>query len=140
MQQKTYNFLMKMRIPMVGDAVEMMGDAVEMTIDVLNSHRSVPMIDICTAIAEKYHTNVKSVTARLVRVVNAMGCILILKWKSSVLHSDWINGRLNDSCMLRRGGLWANEKPLYLLCNVFGNAFELHLAVQLCPELTSKRR
>ena len=69
-----------------------------------------------------------------------MGCILILKWKSSVLHSDWINGRLNDSCMLRRGGLWANEEPLYLLCNVFDNAFELHLAVQLCPELTSKRR
>ena len=61
MQQKTYDFLVKMRIPMVGDAVEMMGDAVEMT-----------MIDICTAIAEKYHTNVKSVTARLVRVVDAM--------------------------------------------------------------------
>lgn len=47
-------------------------------------------------------------------------CILILKWKSSVLRSDWINGRLNDSCMLRRGGLWANEEPLYLLCDAFG--------------------
>ena len=56
----------------VGDAVEMMGDAVEMTIDLLNSHRSAPMVDICTAIAEKYHTNVKSVTARLVRTVDAM--------------------------------------------------------------------
>lgn len=53
MQQRTYDFLVKMRIPMVGDAIEMMGD-------------------ICTAIAEKYHTNVKSVTARLVRTVDAM--------------------------------------------------------------------
>ena len=72
MQQRTYDFLVKMRIPMVGDAIEMMGDAIEMTIDSLDSHRSVPMIDICAAIAEKYHTNVKSVTARLVRVVDAM--------------------------------------------------------------------
>ncbi len=72
MQQRTYDFLVNMRIPMVGDAVEMMGDAVEMIIDLLNSHRSAPMVDICTAIAEKYHTNVKSVTARLVRTVDAM--------------------------------------------------------------------
>ena len=72
MQQRTYDFLVKMRIPMVGDAIEMMGDAIEMTIDSLNSHRSAPMVDICTAIAEKYHTNVKSVTARLVRTVDAM--------------------------------------------------------------------
>lgn len=57
---------------MVGDAIELMGDAIEMTIDSLDSHRSAPMVDICTAIAEKYHTNVKSVTARLVRTVDAM--------------------------------------------------------------------
>lgn len=57
---------------MVGDAIELMGDAIEMTIDSLNSHRSAPMVDICTAIAEKYHMNVKSVTARLVRTVDAM--------------------------------------------------------------------
>ena len=72
MQQRTYDFLVKMRIPMVGDAIELMGDAIEMTIDSLDSHRSAPMVDICTAIAEKYHTNVKSVTARLVRTVDAM--------------------------------------------------------------------
>ena len=72
MQQRTYDFLVKMRIPMVGDAIEMMGDAIEMTIDSLDSHRSVPMIDICAAIPEQYHTNVQSVTARLVRVVDAM--------------------------------------------------------------------
>lgn len=72
MQQRTYDFLVKMRIPMVGDAIELMGDAIEMTIDSLNSHRSAPMVDICTAIAEKYHMNVKSVTARLVRTVDAM--------------------------------------------------------------------
>lgn len=72
MQKRTYDFLVKMQIPMVGDAIEMMGDAIEMTIDSLDSHRSAPMIDICTAIAEKYHTNVKSVTARLVRTVDAM--------------------------------------------------------------------
>lgn len=72
MQQRTYDFLVKMRIPMVGDAIELMGDAIEMTIDSLDSHRSAPMVDICTVIAEKYHTNVKSVTARLVRTVDAM--------------------------------------------------------------------
>lgn len=72
MQQRTYDFLVKMRIPMVGDAIELMGDAIEMTIDSLDSHRSAPMVDICTAIAEKYHTNVKSITARLVRTVDAM--------------------------------------------------------------------
>lgn len=72
MQQRTYDFLVKMRIPMVGDAIELMGDAIEMTIDSLDSHRSAPMVDICTAIAEKYHTNVKSVTARLLRTVDAM--------------------------------------------------------------------
>lgn len=72
MQQRTYDFLVKMRIPMVGDAIELMGDAIEMTIDSLDSHRSATMVDICTAIAEKYHTNVKSVTARLVRTVDAM--------------------------------------------------------------------
>lgn len=72
MQQRTYDFLVKMRIPMVGDAIELMGDAIEMTIDSLDSHRSAPMVDICTAIAEKYHMNVKSVTARLVRTVDAM--------------------------------------------------------------------
>ena len=72
MQKRTYDFLVKMRIPMVGDAIELMGDAIEMTIDSLDSHRSAPMVDICTAIAEKYHTNVKSVTARLVRTVDAM--------------------------------------------------------------------
>nr|DAV94792.1 MAG TPA: hypothetical protein [Caudoviricetes sp.] len=36
--------------------------------------------------------------------------------------------------MLRRGGLWANEEPLYLLYDAFGDVFELR------SEVTSKRR
>ena len=46
MQQRTYDFLAKLKVPMLTFGGELMGEAVEMVVDDLNSHRVMSMRDI----------------------------------------------------------------------------------------------
>ena len=46
MQQRTYDFLAKLKVPMLTFGGELMGEAVEMVVDDLNSHRFMSMRDI----------------------------------------------------------------------------------------------
>lgn len=55
MQQRTYDFLAKLKVPMLTFGGELMGEAVEMVVDVLNSHRFMSMRDIEASLADKFN-------------------------------------------------------------------------------------
>ena len=55
MQQRTYDFLAKLKVPMLPFGGELMGEAVEMVIDDLNSHRFMSMRDIEASLADKFN-------------------------------------------------------------------------------------
>jgi hypothetical protein len=55
MQQRTYDFLAKLKVPMLTFGGELMGEAVEMVIDDLNSHRFMSMRDIEASLADKFN-------------------------------------------------------------------------------------
>lgn len=55
MQQRTYDFLAKLKVPMLTFGGELMGEAVEMVVDDLNSHRFMSMRDIEASLADKFN-------------------------------------------------------------------------------------
>ena len=55
MQQRTYDFLAKLKVPMLTFGGELMGEAVEMVIDDLNSHRFMSMRDIEASLADQFN-------------------------------------------------------------------------------------
>lgn len=55
MQQRTYDFLAKLKVPMLTFGGELIGEAVEMVVDDLNSHRFVSMSDIEASLADKFN-------------------------------------------------------------------------------------
>lgn len=65
MQQRTYDFLAKLKVPMLTFGGELMGEAVEMVIDDLNSHRFMSMRDIEASLADMFNTNKPSGTPKM---------------------------------------------------------------------------
>lgn len=65
MQQRTYDFLAKLKVPMLTFGGELMGEAVEMVVDDLNSHRFMSMRDIEASLADKFNCSPGGVNVEL---------------------------------------------------------------------------
>lgn len=55
MQQRTYDYLLNLKVPMLTFGGELLGDAVEIVMNDLNSHRFVSMADIEATLADKFN-------------------------------------------------------------------------------------
>lgn len=69
MQQKTYDFLVQMRVPMLTFGGELMGDAVELTMEDLRHHQFISLADIESELADKLHCSPGAADRRLRRAM-----------------------------------------------------------------------
>ena len=87
MQQRTYDFLAKLKVPMLTFGGELMGEAVEMVVDDLNSHRFMSMRDIEASLADKFNCS-PGVADRRMRYALDMGSCFygMLFYCMSIFH------------------------------------------------------
>lgn len=69
MQQKTYDFLVGLRVPMLTFGGELMGDAVELTMEDLRHHQFISLADIESELADKFHCSPGAADRRLRRAM-----------------------------------------------------------------------
>ena len=69
MQQKTYDFLAKLNVPMLTFGGELMGDAVELTMEDLRHHQFISLADIESVLADKFHCSPGAADRRLRRAM-----------------------------------------------------------------------
>lgn len=65
MQQKTYDYLIKMKVPMLTFGGELLGEAVEMVMEDIQAHRFISMVTIENALADKFHCSPGSADRRM---------------------------------------------------------------------------
>ncbi len=70
MQQKTYDFLIQMRVPMLTFGGELMGEAIELVIQELEAHQFISLSDIEEELANKFHCSAGSADRRLRRAMD----------------------------------------------------------------------
>lgn len=69
MQQKTYDFLVHLRVPMLSFGGDLMGDAVEIAIRKLQTHEFISLAEIECALANKFHCSPGAADRRLRRAI-----------------------------------------------------------------------
>lgn len=69
MQQKTYDFLVNMRVPMLTFGGELMGEAIELVMDELKVHQFISLSEIESSLAEKFCCSVGAADRRLRRAM-----------------------------------------------------------------------
>lgn len=69
MQQKTYDFLIQMRVPVITFGGELMGEAIEIFMDKLARHQFVSLSDVECALADKFNCSCGSADRRLRRAM-----------------------------------------------------------------------
>lgn len=70
MQQKTYDFLVNMRIPMFLAGSEFLGDGIEIVMNKLEQHQLITMTEINETLAEKFECSSCSVDRRMRRALD----------------------------------------------------------------------
>lgn len=70
MQQKTYDFLVKMKLPMFLAGSEFLGDGIEIVMNELEQHQFVTMTKINETLAEKFECSSCSVDRRMRRALD----------------------------------------------------------------------
>ena len=69
MTQRTYDFLVGLRVPMLTFGGELMGDAVELTMEDLRHHQFISLADIENELADKFHCSPGAADRRLRRAM-----------------------------------------------------------------------
>ena len=69
MQQRTHDFLVQMRVPMLTFGGELMGDAVELTMEDLRHHQFISLAGIESVLADKFHCSPGAADRRLRRAM-----------------------------------------------------------------------
>ena len=69
MQQKTYDFLIQMRVPVITFGGELIGEAIEIVMDELAHHQFVSLSDIECELADKFSCSPGSADRRLRRAM-----------------------------------------------------------------------
>ena len=69
MQQRTYDFLVGLRVPMLTFGGELMGDAVELMMEDLRHHQFISLADIESELADKFHCSPGAADRRLRRAM-----------------------------------------------------------------------
>lgn len=71
MQQKTHDFLVKMRVPMATFGGDLMGEAIDFTIQEMRADRFITLTDIENVLSDRFHCSASSADARLRRALEA---------------------------------------------------------------------
>ena len=69
MTQRTYDFLIGLRVPMLTFGGELMGDAVELTMEDLRHHQFISLADIESVLADKFRCSPGAADRRLRRAM-----------------------------------------------------------------------
>ena len=69
MQQKTYDFLVRMRVPMVTFGGDLMGEAIDFAIQEMRADRFITLTDIENVLSDRFHCSASSADARLRRAL-----------------------------------------------------------------------
>lgn len=69
MQKETYDFLVKMRVPMLTFGGDLMGDAIELVMDDLKVSQFISLAEIEESLADRYCCSVRSTDRRLRRAL-----------------------------------------------------------------------
>lgn len=72
MQQKTYDFLIQMRAPVLTFGGDLLGEAIELVIHDLEVHQFISLADIECSLADKFSCSPSSADRRLRRAMNMM--------------------------------------------------------------------
>lgn len=70
MQQRTYDFLVKMKVPMFLAGSEFLGDGIEIVMNALEQHQFITMTKINGSLAEKFECSSCSVDRRMRRALD----------------------------------------------------------------------
>lgn len=70
MQQKTHDFLVKMRVPMATFGGDLMGEAIDFAIQEMQADRFVTLTDIENVLSDRFHCSASSADARLRRALD----------------------------------------------------------------------
>ena len=69
MQQKTHDFLVRMRVPMATFGGDLMGDAIDFAIQEMRTNRFITLTDIENVLSNHFHCSASSADARLRRAL-----------------------------------------------------------------------
>lgn len=69
MKQKTYDFLVKLRVPMLNFGGELLGEAIEIAMDELSVNSFVSLADIESMLADRFHCSPEAADRRLRRAM-----------------------------------------------------------------------
>ncbi len=70
MQQKTYDFLLQIKVPAASSGGELLGEAIELTMDSLRLHRFITMTEIEEKLAEKFGCTSRSIDGKMRRMLD----------------------------------------------------------------------
>lgn len=103
MQQKTYDFLVQMRVPMLTFGGELMGAAVELTMEELRHHRFVSLTDIEQNLANMFSCSPGSADRRLRRAMDM----------TEFRAGEYPNPELEKLRVQYRVDIWSVKKFIY---------------------------
>lgn len=70
MQQKTYDFLVKLRVPMLTLGGELLGEAIEIVMDEMSVHSFVTLAEIESMLADRFNCTPEAADRRLRRAMD----------------------------------------------------------------------
>lgn len=70
MQQKTHDFLVRMRVPMATFGGDLMGEAIDFAIQEMRNNHFVTLTDIENVLSDRFHCSASSADARLRRALD----------------------------------------------------------------------
>lgn len=103
MQQKTYDFLIQMRVPVITFGGELMGEAIEIVMNELAHHQFVSLSDIECELADKFSCSPGSADRRLRRAMEM----------TEFRAGEYLNPELEKLRVEFRIDTWSVKKFLY---------------------------
>ena len=95
MQQKTHDFLVRMRVPMATFGGDLMGEAIDFAIQEMRNNRFVTLTDIENVLSDRFHCSASSADARLRRACRISNIIQLFKpCHISPAPIDWHRDKL----------------------------------------------
>ena len=103
MRQKTYDFLVKMRVPMLTLGGELLGEAIDITVDELSVHSFISLADIESTLADRFNCSQKAADRRLRRAMEM----------TEFRAGEYPNPELEKLRVQYRVGTWSVKKLIY---------------------------
>lgn len=103
MQQRTYDFLAKLKVPMLTFGGELIGEAVELTMEDLRHHQFISLADIESMLADRFHCSPGAADRRLRRAMDM----------TEFRAGEYPNPELEKLRVQYRVDVWSVKKFIY---------------------------